>query len=163
MDYKEQIWDDLMDFKLPKPEELKDGALSVNALAGVLSEITNYLVDLSQYEPGLVHKVGELKIDISETERVKNQEFQYDFSNQFKTIPETHKKNLDLQKGYIRNKLRDKYENFDTEILKLRKQLSMAENRYNQLHRRLSLSKIVLDVGRSVLSALKEEIRAWEK
>lgn len=163
MDYKDQIWDDLMDFKLPNPEELKDGIVSVNALAGVLSEITNYFIDLSQYEPGLVHKVGELKVEIIEKERVKDQQFQYDFSNYFSTIPETHKRNLDLQKGYIRNKLRDKYDEFDTEIIKLRKQLLIAEKRYNQLYRRLSLSRTVLDVGRSVLSALKEEIRAWEK
>jgi hypothetical protein len=35
----------------------------------------------------------------------------------------------------------------------------MAEKRYNQLHRRMSLARTVLDVGRSVLSALKEEVR----
>ena len=70
---------------------------------------------------------------------------------------------LDLQKGYIRNKMKAKYEEMDTEILKLKKQLLLSERRYNQLHRRLSLSRTVLDVGRSVLSALKEEIRAWEK
>lgn len=163
MDYKEQIWDDLMDFKLPDPDNLKDGALSVNELSRVLAGITNYFVELCQYEPGLVHKVGELKIDIEEKERIRIQEFQYDFASFFSTIPETHKRNLDLQKGYIRNKLKDKYEEFDTEILKLKKQLLMAQKRYNQLHRRLSLSRTVLDVGRSVLSALKEEIRAWER
>lgn len=159
MDYKERIWEDLMEFKLPKPDDLRDGILSVNALSGVLSEITNYFVDLNQFEPELVHKVGELKIEIAEKEKIKDQEFQYDFANQYSTIPETHKKNLDLQKGYVRNKLKVKYEEFDTEILKLKKQLLMAEKRYNQLHRRLSLSRTVLDVGRSVLSALKEEMR----
>lgn len=163
MDYKDQIWEDLMEFKLPNPEDLKDGAISVNNLAGVLSDIVNYFVDLSQYEPNLVHKIGELKVEIVEKERVKDQEFQYDFSNLFHTIPETHKRNLDLQKGYIRNKMKAKYEEMDTEILKLKKQLLLSERRYNQLHRRLSLSRTVLDVGRSVLSALKEEIRAWEK
>lgn len=159
MDYKDQIWDDLMEFKLPTPEELKEGVLSVNNLSGTLSNITNYFVELSQYEPGLVGKVGELKVDIAEKERVRDQEFQYDFASYFTTIPETHKRNLDLQKGYVRNKLREKYDGFDTEILVLKKQLLMAEKRYNQLHRRLSLSKTVLDVGRSVLSALKEEVR----
>ena len=79
MDYKEALWDDLMEFKLPDPDELKGGALSVNELSRTLAGITNYLVDLSQYEPGLVHKVGELKVDIAEKERVKDQEFQYDF------------------------------------------------------------------------------------
>ena len=163
MDYKEALWSDLMEFKLPDPDELKGGALSVNELSRTLASITNYFIDLSQYEPGLVHKVGELKIDIAEKERVKDQEFQYDFSNLFSTIPETHKRNLDLQKGYVKLKLKDKYEELNTEILKLKKQLLMAEKRYNQLHRRLSLSRTVLDVGRSVLSALKEEIRAWER
>jgi hypothetical protein len=163
LDYKEHLWDDVDDFKLPDPDDLKDGALSVNELSRVLAGITNYFIDLCQYEPGLVHKVGELKIDIAEKEKTKDQEFQYDFANLFSTIPETHKRNLDLQKGYIRIKLRDKYEEFDTEILKLKKQLLLAEKRYNQLHRRLSLSRTVLDVGRSVLSALKEEIRAWER
>ena len=163
MDYKESLWDDLMEFKLPDPDNLKDGALSVNELSRTLASITNYFIDLCQYEPGLVHKVGELKIDIAEKERVKDQEFQYDFSNLFSTIPETHKRNLDLQKGYVKIKLKDKYEGYNTEILKLKKQLLMAEKRYNQLHRRLSLSRTVLDVGRSVLSALKEEIRAWER
>ena len=161
MDYKERIWDDLMEFKLPNPDDLKEKALSVNELARVLAEITNYLVDLSQYEPGLVHNVGLLKIDISETERERDQEFQYDFANLFNTIPDTHKRNLDLQRGYIRNKLRDKYDGYDQNLLKLRKQQLFAEKRYNQLHRRLSLSRTVLDVGRSVLSALKEEIKNW--
>lgn len=159
MDYKERIWDDLMEFKLPKPDDLRDGILSVNVLSGVLSDIANYFIDLNQFEPELVHEVGGLKIEIAEKERIKDQEFRYDFANQYSTIPETHKKNLDLQKGYVRNKLRVKYEGFDTEILKLKKQLLMAEKRYNQLHRRLSLSRTVLDVGRSVLSALKEEMR----
>lgn len=163
MDYKEAFWDDLMDFKLPDPDNLKDGALSVNELSRVLAGIVNYFVDLSQYEPGLVHKVGDLKLEIEEKERVRVQEFEYDFANQYAIIPETHKRNLDLQKGYVKFKLKDKYEELDTEILKLKKQLLMAQKRYNQLHRRLSLSRTVLDVGRSVLSALKEEIRAWER
>ncbi len=160
MYYKEKIWDDLMDFKLPDPEKLREGALSINELSRVLSEITNYMVDLSQYEPGLVYNVGSLKIEIAEKEREQDQEFQYDFANEFTTIPETHKKNLDLQRGYVRNKLKEKYEEYNSDILKLRKTQLFAEKRYNQLHRRLSLSKTVLDVGRSVLSALKEEIRA---
>jgi hypothetical protein len=159
MDYKEQIWEDLMDFKLPDPDQLKDGALSVNALAGILSDITNYFADLSQFEPNLLHKVKELKIDIEEQKRKKDQEFQYDFTERYPTIPESHKRNLDLQKGYVRNLLREKYDDLDQEILKLSKQLLMAEKRYNQLHRRMSLAKTVLDVGRSVLSALKEEVR----
>ena len=159
MDYKEQIWEDLMDFKLPNPDDLKDGALSVNSLAGILSEITNYFADLSQFEPNLLHKVKELKVDIDEKKRVKDQEFQYDFTERYNLIPDSHKRNLDLQRGYVRNLLRVKYDEFDQEILKLSKQLLMAEKRYNQLHRRMSLARTVLDVGRSVLSALKEEVR----
>lgn len=161
MGYKEQIWDDLMDFKLPSPDDLKDGALSINELSRVLSEIANYLVDLSQYEPNLTYNVSSLKLNILEKEKEKDQEFQFDFTTLFITIPETHKRNLDLQKGYIRNKLKDKYHEYDQDIIKLRKQLLIAEKRYNQLYRRLSVSRTVLDVGRSVLSALKEEIRIF--
>ena len=159
MDYREQVWSDLMDFKLPKPEELKEGAITLNELSGVLADITNYLVDLSQYEPDLVDKIGSLKVEIDEAERVKVQEFQYDFASLFDSIPETHKRNLDLQRGYIMNKLKSKYEGYHTKILSFRKQKLVAEKRYNQLHRRMSLAKVVLDVGRSVLSALKEEVR----
>jgi hypothetical protein len=157
--YKKKIWEDLEEFKLPKPEDLKHETLSTNNLSETLSSIINYYVDLSQFEPELKHEIDVIKINIEISRKELDENFEIDFSNEFDSIPDTHKKNVALQSGYVKNKLKDKYSKHRRNIIKMQQNLLEAQKKYDELYRRMSLARSVLDVGRSILSALKEEIK----
>jgi len=152
-------WDDLKEFQLPDPERLTVSAQSASALSEKMIKITNYMVEISQYEPTHKNNVEKIKADIVNMEKQRDFEFDLDLANNFAEIPDTHKRNLNLQRGWILNKFRSKYQEYEDNLAEMRITLVKLSRQYNEIERRLKAVARVLDVGRTILSALKEELR----
>jgi len=152
------MWDDLDHFKLPDANMLKDKALSTTFLSETLIEITNHYLDWAQHEPDAKEEVNKVKTSISILEKAYNQDLQVMLAESFNLIPEKLQKNRDLQVGWIVN-------NYDTfvkasDAIREQKYLLVEKQaKLDTIQAKMAAAKQVLDVGRSILSAMKEELR----
>jgi predicted P-loop ATPase len=152
------MWDDLDHFKLPTVEMLKSGALSTTLLSETLVEITNHYLDWAQHEPGAKHEVNKLKNEISTIENAYTIDLQMFIAKRFQEIPDNLKKNRELQVGWALN---GNISFVEASARIITKKMELIEKQYKleNIQSRLSAAKNVLDVGRSILSAMKEELR----
>ena len=152
------MWDDLDHFKLPDANMLKDKALSTTFLSETLIEITNHYLDWAQHEPDAKEEVNKVKTSISILEKAYNQDLQVMLAESFNLIPEKLQKNRDLQVGWIVN-------NYDTfvkasDAIREQKYLLVEKQaKLDTIQAKMAAAKQVLDVGRSILSAMKEELK----
>jgi hypothetical protein len=153
-------WEDLNKFQLPDPQNLIVSAQSALGLSEKLAEIANYMIEVSQLEPEIKEEVDRLKTDIDLLQRERDLEFEKDFTEMYLSIPDSHKKNLTLQQGYVRIFFKDKYQEFEDNLREMKIMLVKKNRKYNEIDRRLRAAARILDVGRSILSALKEEIKS---
>ena len=159
--YSEIKWDDIEKFIFPALSDSSSGG--VFALSNKLIEIYNYGVVLSQYEPEILNEIERLEMEIKRQKDFI--EFYLDEGRvSLDDIPAENKKNQAQLEAYIKNKL--KKENYIT----CRKRIKEAEDalfkkkaEYNEITRRLRVIKTALDTGRTIVSAMKEEIRNLDR
>lgn len=153
------MWKDIDKFLLPDPERMSAGAQSALTLSETLSSIANYLIYISQYEPELKEKMSIIKTELEISEKSLEKTFLEDLAEKFDDIPDTHKKNTSLQTGWVRNHYKAKYQKSEDEIRKMKRAVIHAARKYDDIYRKIKTARIILDVGRSVLSSLKEELK----
>ena len=152
------MWDDLDHFKLPNPEFLKDRALSTTILSETLVEITNHYLDWAQHEPDTKYNINQLKNRISQAETAREHDLQKLLAKNFENIPTKLQKNRDLQVGWILNNF-DEFNAIAKLLVDYKLDLIEKQLKLDHIQARMSAAKHVLDVGRSILSAMKEELR----
>lgn len=152
------MWDDIDHFRLPDPEFLKDKALSATLLSETLIEITNHYLDWAQHEPDAKNKINALKTAISNLELAYTRDLQAVLAQDFEKIPVKLQKNRDLQIGWILNN-NESFSKANELLLKQKLVLVEKQTKLDQIQSRMSAAKHVLDIGRSILSAMKEELR----
>ena len=149
---------DWKNFELPSSEILKS-VISVSSLSGVLADVTNFFIHVSSEEPKAKERLDSIRLEISSIEKRIDLDLQKDLAQYIEIMPDVHKKNINLQTGWVRNKLNDKYGKFEAELIVLRKKMLEAQAVYDVVYRKIQTGRVVLDVGRSILSGLKEELR----
>ncbi len=152
------MWDDLEKFKLPDPKTLRDKAISTAILSETLVNITNHYLDWSQHEPEAKHSVNLIKSEIADLEKMVMLTMQESLALNFDKIPSELKKNASLQMGWIRNN-KPIFNQTDRVIKEKKNKLIAEQKKLDFITSRMSAAKHVLDVGRSLLSAMKEELR----
>ena len=152
------MWDDLDHFKLPDANMLKDKALSTGFLSETLINITNHYLDWAQHEPKAKDEINRLKSLISQAETAYANDLMKMLSKNFDKIPAKQQKNKELQTGWILNNFQEFYA-LNTVIVDYKGKLVDKQAKLNKIQSRMSAAKDVLDVGRSILSAMKEELR----
>jgi len=152
------MWDDLDHFKLPDPKMLQDEAVGTSILASTLINITNHYLDWAQHEPGVKNEINKIKTDITETESSYSNALQQTLAENFEKIPLKQQKNRDLQIGWVLNEFHSFGER-NKELKEKRILLVEKQHKLDKIQSRMSAAKHVLDIGRSILSAMKEELR----
>jgi len=152
------MWDDLIKFKLPSVVDLKDKALSCSFLSESLIDITNNFLDWAQHESNAKASVNELKMIISGLENAYERDLQKKLAQDFDKIPVKQQRNRDLQIGWILNNDKD-FTIANELIIDNKLKLVAKQHDLDLIQSRMSAAKHVLDVGRSILSAMKEELR----
>ena len=152
------MWDDIDHFRLPDPEFLKDKALSATLLSETLIEITNHYLDWAQHEPRAKQTINNLKRLISQAETAYEHDLQKLLAKNFDKIPVKLQKNRDLQIGWILNNF-DEFDAINKLIVNYKVELVEKQAKLAQITARMDAAKHILDIGRSILSAMKEELR----
>jgi hypothetical protein len=151
------MWDDIDYFKLPDPEFLKNKAISITLLAETLIDITNHYVDVAQTESNLKHELNLQKTLISAMETNYNRDLQKQLALNFEKIPPKQQKNRDLQLGWIFANISE-FDQTHKAIIEQKNNLVDMQRKLDNVQGRMSAAKHVLDIGRSILSALKAEM-----
>jgi hypothetical protein len=149
------VWKELEKFKLPKISENEQASASL--IERKLVEVVNYMVYVSQYEPVLKSEIEKLELEINQCDRVLSNLI---LDGQLAEIPEEYKKNKEKVYAYITRKLYKKeIEDLEKGKQDKRSQLLKKREEYNRLDRMLKQARITIDTGRTILSALKEELK----
>jgi len=152
------MWDDLEKFKLPSVVDLKGKALSCSFLSESLIDITNHFLDWAQFESDAKMVVNKMKTAISELETAYIRDMQSVLARDFDKIPDKQQRNKDLQVGWVLNN-NERFAKDNEYITEQKLILVEKQEELDKIQSRMSASKHVLDVGRSILSAMKEELR----
>ena len=152
------MWDDLDHFKLPDVSKLKDKSLSTGFLAETLIEVTNHYLDWAQHEPEVKSDIAQLKAEIQAMESTYTLDLQSYLALNFEKIPKELRRNKDLQVGWALNQ-NSVFSDTNTKILSSKMELINKQRKLEKIQSRLIAAKVVLDIGRSILSAMKEELR----
>jgi len=146
------------DFELPSADDIKS-VVSIQILSGILANITNFFIHVSSSEPKAKEKLDIIKMKINMLEKKMDIMFQKDLAASIETMPDIHKKNINLQTGWIRNTYEEKYDEYENTLYKYKEKLLEAQSIYDEIYRKIQTGRVVLDVGRSILSSLKEELK----
>lgn len=152
---KESVWIDLDKFMFRVGDEF--GSQDILGLSETLKIMANHLAYVSQFEPDLKRKENEIKNQIEMEEKNLNIEISARLDSNFDNIPAIKRKNKELMLGWLYNNdpyIKEKIKEIDA----LRKDLLKASYDYNRYTRRMNTGKINIDVGRTVISALKAEM-----
>ena len=159
--YSEIKWDDIEKFTLPDLLDSSSGG--VLALSNKLIQIYNYGIVLSQYEPEILNEIERFEMEIKRQKDLI--EFYLDEGRvSLDKIPAENKKNQAQLEAYIKNVLKkEKYIACKKQIKEVENALFKKKAEYNEITRRLRVIKTALDTGRTIVSAMKEEIRNLDK
>jgi hypothetical protein len=149
------IWKELEKFQLPIIGE--NEVASAGRIEARLIEVVNYMAYISQYEPILKSDIESLELEIAQFDRSISTLI---LDGQLSEIPDEYKKNKELVYAYITRRLYKK-EIADLEKRKQerRKALLTKRTEWNRLDRMLKQARTTIDTGRTILSALKEELK----
>lgn len=149
------IWEDIVNFKFLTEDEMSQQ--SVYNLSVKMMDMANHLAFVSQFEPELKKAENEIKMQIEIKDKKLTAEISARLERNFDIIPALKRKNKELMLGWLHN--HDDYiKNAIDEIDELKKKLVTASYNYDRFYRRIQTARFNLDVGRSILSALKVEL-----
>jgi hypothetical protein len=159
IDLGEMVWEDIE--KLILPGGWKEiGENDILSLSNQLTALLNFYTIHSQFLPGLTEKINLLDVEI----KAQHRRLQYiidDGYTKIASIPKEFQKNSDILKAYIKNNLcKDSYINLNKDLSRMEKALIDWKKQRDEIEIRMkSLSK-ALEVGKVILSATKEELKA---
>jgi len=151
------LWDDIENFVMP--ELTGNAQASATTIEEYLIQIYNHLLYISQYEPEWKKKIEEIELEIKTLEEQK-QILLKDGQLRIDEIDDKYKKNKEMLEAYItRDLFKEEFEELNNQINELRKLLLKRRAEYERLSRKIKLARINIDTGRSILSALKQELQ----
>jgi len=151
------LWDDIENFVMP--ELTGNAQASATTIEEYLIQIYNHLLYISQYEPEWKKKIEEIELEIKTLEEQK-QILLKDGQLRIDEIDDKYKKNKEMLEAYItRDLFKEEFEELNNQINELRRLLLKRRAEYERLSRKIKLARINIDTGRSILSALKQELQ----